>query len=66
MLLKKMIEHSVEVHGMARAKPPWDKGGDWGPEYRSVYSSRVPGRMLLLSKVPTKLEFQVSIPAKED
>ena len=24
----RMIEHSTEVHGMARAKPAWEKGGD--------------------------------------
>ena len=28
MQLKKMIEHSAEVHDMARAKPAQDKGGD--------------------------------------
>ena len=26
---KKMIEHSAEVHGMAQARPPWEKGRDW-------------------------------------
>ena len=28
MQLKKMIEHSAEVHGMARAKPPREKSGE--------------------------------------
>ena len=28
MQSKKMIEHSAEVHGMARARPPREKGRD--------------------------------------
>ena len=28
MQFKKMIEHSAEVHNMARALPSWEKGGD--------------------------------------
>ena len=31
MQSKKMIEHSAEVHNMARAQPAQERGGDWWP-----------------------------------
>ena len=48
----RMIEHSSEVHGMARAKPSREKGGDWGPEYRSVSSPGDSGTDAATNQVP--------------